>query len=118
MSNLPLALRATTSQRRRIERGTGPTSSPRPPTVSPPRLHDLRHSFAVRTILDGYREGGDPTGRLSLLSTYLGHVDPGNTYWYLSAAPELLALARSLRIDDAGQIHRFDSCFPKSLENI
>jgi integrase/recombinase XerD len=58
-----------------------------------PRLHDLRHSFAVRTILDGYREGGDPTVRLPLLSTYLGHVDPGNTYWYLSAAPELLALA-------------------------
>jgi integrase len=58
-----------------------------------PRLHDLRHSFAVRTILDGYRKGGDPTVRLPLLSTYLGHVDPGNTYWYLSAAPELLALA-------------------------
>jgi integrase/recombinase XerD len=58
-----------------------------------PRLHDIRHAFAVRTILDGYRDGGDPGARLALLSTYLGHVDPGKTYWYLSAAPELLLLA-------------------------
>ncbi len=58
-----------------------------------PRLHDLRHSFAVRTVLDGYRAGGDPAARLPLLSTYLGHSDPGCTYWYLSAAPELLQLA-------------------------
>jgi len=58
-----------------------------------PRLHDLRHAFAVRTLLDAYRDGGDPATRLTLLSTYLGHVDPGMTYWYLSAAPELLALA-------------------------
>jgi len=58
-----------------------------------PRLHDFRHSFAVRTVLDGYRDGGDPQTRIVLLSTYLGHVDPGKTYWYLSAAPELLGLA-------------------------
>lgn len=58
-----------------------------------PRLHDLRHSFAVLTILDGYRHEGDTETRLALLSTYLGHVDPGKTYWYLSAAPELLELA-------------------------
>ena len=58
-----------------------------------PRLHDLRHGFAVRTLLDAYRDGGDPGARLALLSTYLGHVDPGKTYWYLSAAPELLQLA-------------------------
>jgi integrase len=58
-----------------------------------PRLHDLRHSFAVCTLLDAYRDGGEPATRLTLLSTYLGHVDPGKTYWYLSAAPELLALA-------------------------
>jgi integrase len=58
-----------------------------------PRLHDLRHGFAVNTILDGYRDGGDPSVRLALLSTYLGHVDPGKTYWYLSAAPELMKLA-------------------------
>jgi integrase len=58
-----------------------------------PRLHDLRHGYAVNTILDGYREGGDLTNRLALLSTYLGHTDPAHTYWYLSAAPELLKLA-------------------------
>jgi len=60
-----------------------------------PRLHNLRHSFAIHTVLDGYRDGGDPAARLLLLSNYLGHVDPGKTYWYLSAAPELLALAGS-----------------------
>lgn len=58
-----------------------------------PRLHDLRHSFAVRTVLDAYRADSDVQARLPLLSTYLGHVDPAATYWYLSAAPELLALA-------------------------
>jgi integrase len=58
-----------------------------------PRIHDMRHGFAVLTILDGYRDGGEPDARLALLSTYLGHVDPGKTYWYLSAAPELLQLA-------------------------
>jgi integrase len=57
-----------------------------------PRPHDLRHSFAVRTLLGWYRDGADVQARLPLLSTYLGHVHPGSTYWYLSAAPELLAL--------------------------
>jgi integrase len=58
-----------------------------------PRLHDLRHTFAVRTLLDGYREGGNVEGRLAALSTYLGHIGPANTYWYLSGAPELMELA-------------------------
>lgn len=58
-----------------------------------PRVHDLRHSFAVRTILDGYRGDGEVEGRLAALSTYLGHTEPANTYWYLSAAPELMELA-------------------------
>ena len=58
-----------------------------------PRLHDMRHSFAVRTLLDAYREGGDPGPTVAALSTYLGHVDRGKTYWYLQAAPELMALA-------------------------
>jgi integrase len=58
-----------------------------------PRLHDMRHSFAVRTLLDPYRTDGDPGPRVTALSTYLGHVDPGKTYWYLQAAPELMALA-------------------------
>ncbi|MDP9294083.1 MAG: tyrosine-type recombinase/integrase [Actinomycetota bacterium] len=58
-----------------------------------PRIHDLRHTFAIRTLLDAYRDDGDVQPRLSLLSTYLGHVHPNSTYWYLSAAPELLGLA-------------------------
>jgi len=58
-----------------------------------PRLHDFRHSFAVATVLDAYRADLDVAARLPVLSTYLGHVNPAATYWYLSAAPELLALA-------------------------
>lgn len=58
-----------------------------------PRPHDLRHTFAVRTVLDWYRSGVDVQARLPRLSTYLGHVNPSATYWYLSAAPELLAFA-------------------------
>lgn len=58
-----------------------------------PRLHDLRHTFAVRTLEGWYADGGDVQARLPLLSTYLGHVNPANTYWYLSAAPQLLASA-------------------------
>jgi integrase/recombinase XerD len=60
---------------------------------SKPRLHDLRHTFAVRTLLEWYRSGQDVGARLPSLSTYLGHREPASTYWYLSAAPELLALA-------------------------
>lgn len=63
------------------------------PPVSPPRIHDLRHTFAVATLLDCYRDGADVQAMLPRLSTYLGHADPKHTYWYLSAAPELLALA-------------------------
>ena len=58
-----------------------------------PRIHDLRHSFAVTSLLGWYRDGADVTAMLPRLSTYLGHTDPKHTYWYLSAAPELLALA-------------------------
>ncbi|MGO9903267.1 MAG: tyrosine-type recombinase/integrase [Solirubrobacteraceae bacterium] len=58
-----------------------------------PRAHDLRHSFAVKTLLGWYRDGAEVATRIPLLSTYMGHVDPAATFWYLSAAPELLALA-------------------------
>jgi integrase len=58
-----------------------------------PRVHDLRHSFAVKTLLGWYRDSGDVAARMPLLSTYMDHVDPAATFWYLSAAPELLALA-------------------------
>ncbi|GCE45129.1 mobile element protein [Rhodococcus wratislaviensis] len=59
----------------------------------PPRIHDLRHTFAVRTLLEWYRAGVDVEAQLQTLSTYLGHRDPRSTYWYFSAQPELLALA-------------------------
>ena len=68
-----------------------------------PRPHDLRHSFAVATLLDWYRDGGDVTARLPLLSTYLGHVAPAHTYWYLHAAPELLAEAAHRLDTQAGR---------------
>lgn len=58
-----------------------------------PRIHDLRHAFAVRTLLEWYRDDLEVQTRLPLLSTYLGHVQPRDTYWYLQAAPELLQLA-------------------------
>ena len=57
-----------------------------------PRPHDLRHSLAVRTLIDWYRDGEDVDRQMPLLSTFLGHVDPASTYWYLEASPELLAL--------------------------
>ena len=54
----------------------------------PPRLHDLRHTFAVATLLGWYRAGEDVAAKIPSLSTYLGHREPSSTYWYLSAAPE------------------------------
>jgi integrase len=58
-----------------------------------PRIHDLRHTFAVRTIIGWYRNGLDPDREMIKLSTYLGHSDPDHTYWYIEAVPELLQLA-------------------------
>jgi integrase len=58
-----------------------------------PRIHDVRHSFAVTSMLEAYAAGEDGQTRLSLLSTWLGHVHPHSTYWYLSASPELMAVA-------------------------
>jgi integrase/recombinase XerD len=68
-----------------------------------PRLHDIRHSVAVWTLMDFYRDGGDVQARLPLLSTWLGHIDPKSTYWYLQAVPELLALAAGRLEADHGQ---------------
>jgi len=65
----------------------------RPPGSPQPRVHDLRHGFAVRTLLVWHRAGVDVQARMLWLSTYLGHVEPSDTYRYLTAAPELLALA-------------------------
>lgn len=78
----------------RIARRAGP---PRPGTARLPRVHDLRHFYAISTVTSWYREGLDPGSRLALLSTYMGHAGPANSYWYLSATPELLALAAARR---------------------
>jgi len=64
-----------------------------PDGVSPPRLHDLRHSFAVGCLLRWYREGSDPASRLNQLSTFMGHVDPTSTAVYLAITPGLLGEA-------------------------
>lgn len=68
-----------------------------------PRLHDLRHRFAVTTLLRWYRAGEDAERRLPTLSTYLGHVHVSDTFWYLSAWPELMreAMARLERCWEA-----------------
>ena len=58
-----------------------------------PRIHDLRHTFAVRTIMDWYRRGLDSDREILKLSTYLGHTQPEHTYWYIEAIPKLLQLA-------------------------
>lgn len=58
-----------------------------------PRLHDFRHGFAIRTVLNWYREGVDAAQRLPELAAYLGHAHVNDSFWYLSATPELLQLA-------------------------
>ena len=57
------------------------------------RFHDLRHTFAVRTMLNWYRSGEDVGREMIKLTTWLGHASPAHTYWYLEAVPELLELA-------------------------
>jgi integrase len=57
-----------------------------------PRLHDLRHRFAISTLLDLHRTGVDVQARLPWLATYMGHTEPANTFWYMTATPELLRL--------------------------
>lgn len=63
-----------------------------PPGQRPPRPHDLRHTFAVDTIAGWHAEGVDVQRRLPVLSTYLGHLNPANTYWYCQAVPQLMAV--------------------------
>jgi integrase len=69
-----------------------------------PRLHDLRHRFAVSTLIHWYRSGVDVDYEVPKLATYLGHKGPKEVYWYLQAVPELLTLAteRSCRASSAG----------------
>jgi integrase len=72
-----------------------------------PRIHDLRHTFAVRTLIGWYRSGKGPAREMIKLTTYLGHDSPKYTYWYLEAVPELLELAsarvRSVALEEIGQ---------------
>jgi len=63
-----------------------------------PRLHDLRHGFAIKTMLGWYRSGVDVEQNIVALTTYLGHGHINDTYWYISAVPELLQLA-ALRLE-------------------
>ena len=67
-----------------------------------PRLHDFRHRLAVQALIRWYRCGADVEHHLSTLSTYLGHVQVADTYWYLTAVPELLRLA-SKRLELGGR---------------
>jgi integrase len=64
-----------------------------PATGRNPRMHDLRHRFAVNTLLNWYRRGEDVEQRLPVLSTFLGHGNVQDTYWYLSSTPELMGAA-------------------------
>lgn len=64
-----------------------------------PRLHDMRHRFAARTLIHWYRSGLDVERELPKLATYLGHVHINETYWYLEAVPELLQLATERVLD-------------------
>jgi len=59
-----------------------------------PRIHDIRHTFAVRTLIDLYRNSHDIDQGVYALAVYMGHVGPSSTYWYLSAVPELMELVR------------------------
>jgi integrase/recombinase XerD len=69
-----------------------------------PRIHDLRHTFAVRTMIDWYRTGKDPAREMIRLTTYLGHSSPSGTYWYLEAVPELLDLAMARATANGGEM--------------
>jgi integrase len=68
-----------------------------------PRLHDMRHRFAARTLVHWYRAGLDVERELPKLSMYLGHVHVNDTYWYLEAVPELLQLATDRLIQREAQ---------------
>jgi len=78
---------------------------PDQPGRARPRLHDLRHHFAMRTLLSWYADGEDVERRLPSLSAFLGHVEIRDTYWYLSASPELLDAARA-RLDRRWELAR------------
>jgi integrase len=67
---------------------------PLAPGCRAPRLHDMRHRFAVNSLIDAHQQGVDVDARIATLANYLGHVDPSNTYWYLTASPQLMRTVR------------------------
>ncbi len=71
-----------------------------------PRIHDLRHTFAVQTMINWYRTGKDPAREMIRLTTYLGHTNPDNTFWYLEAVPELLDLAMARATSNGGEVNQ------------
>lgn len=77
-------------------------------SASRPRAHDLRHTFAVNTMLDAYRSGTDPAATLPLLATWLGHAEPRDTYWYLTGTAELMAAATARLERATGLDHGVD----------
>ena len=81
-----------------------------------PRVHDLRHSFAVTTLLGWYRDGADVQALLPRLSTYLGHVDPGLHLLVSDRRPELMALAAE-RLDRRDEEHRSMTSLAPTLES-
>lgn len=80
-----------------------------PAGTAPPRCHDLRHAFAVGTLLRWYRAGGDPGARLHHLSTFLGHVDPASTAVYLTITPDLFGEATRRFAAFAGRVFQEDT---------
>ena len=89
------ALSSTTpTPTRRSSTGPDLAGLRRPGVRSGPRIHDLRHTFAVRTLTSWYATGEDVERRLPELTTYLGHTHSEDTYWYLSTCTELLDHAR------------------------
>ena len=70
---------------------------------SRPRLHDLRHSYAIRQLIDWHTERADVDARIPILTAVLGHTDPASSYWYLHAAPELFSIVGQRLEESWGQ---------------
>lgn len=98
-SNLTSEVVARCFRRLVLTAGIDPSGGGR----SPARLGDLRHSFAVHTLLSWHHTGVDVQRQLPVLSAFLGHNEPAHTYWYLQAVPELMAFAAD-RLDRFWQV--------------
>lgn len=70
-----------------------------------PRIHDIRHTFAVRTLINWYKTDVNIDHQMPYLSAYLGHKKPSDTYWYTSSVPELVALASERVYKHGGRTH-------------